>query len=150
MKKNVVGKPLDELEPLVGEWTVTGNHPADPSVVVRGRVVFEWCLGRTLLMHRSTIEHPDFPDSISVIGATQSGGALAMHYFDTRAVHRVYDMTFVRGVWTLSRKAAGPDDFDQRLNAKFSADGKTISAEWQRAESGAKMQRDFGLTYSRV
>jgi hypothetical protein len=150
MQKNVVGKPLDQLDPFVGEWTVEGNHPADATVMVRGRSVFEWWGERTFLMHRSTIDHPDFPDSISVIGATQPGGGLAMHYFDTRAVHRAYDMTFSRGVWTLARKAEGPDDFDQRLNATFSGDGRTISAEWQRADPGAEqMERDFGLTYQR-
>jgi hypothetical protein len=150
MKKNVVGKPLDELEPFIGEWTVEGNHTADAAVVVRGRSVFEWWEGRTFLMHRSTIDHPDFPDSISVIGATQPGGGLAMHYFDTRSVHRVYEMTFVRGVWTLTRKAVSADDFDQRLNAKFSGDGKTISAAWERTDPGAKqMKHDFALTYKR-
>ena len=151
MKKNVIGKPLDELEPFVGEWTVEGIHPDVATEAIRGRSVFEWWEGRTFLMHRSTFEHPDFPDSISVIGATQSGGGLAQHYFDTRGVHRVYNMTFDRGVWTLTRKAAGPDDFDQQLNAKFSVDGKTITAEWERTDPGARqMKHDFALTYTRL
>ena len=150
MNKNVVGKQLDDLEPFVGAWTVEAKHVAVAGVI-RGRSVFEWWEGRTFLMHRSSFEHPDFPDSISVIGATQPGGGLAYHYFDTRGVHRLYEMTFARGVWSLARKAVGPDDFDQRLNAKFSADGNTITAEWERTEPGAReMKHDIAATYRRV
>jgi hypothetical protein len=151
VKKNVVGKPLDELEPFSGEWAVEGVHVAVPTEVIRGRSVFEWWEGRTFLMHRSTFEHPDVPDSISVIGATQPGGRLAYHYFDTRGIHRVFEMTFGRGVWTLARKAVGSHDFDQRLNAKFSAEGNTIAAEWERTDPGtSEMKHDFALTYRRI
>src|SRR5262245_49415451 len=149
--KNVVGKPLDALQPFIGEWSVEGRHVALPNALIRGRSVFEWWGDRTFLMHRSTFGHPDFPDSISLIGATRPDDGLAQHYFDTRGVHRVYEMTFDRGVWTLDRKAVGPKDFDQRMHATFSADGNTITAEFKARDSVThEMRHDFSVTYGRV
>ena len=148
--KNVVARPLDELQPFIGEWSVEGGHVALPNEVIRGRSVFEWWGDRTFLIHRSTFDHPDIPDSISVIGATRPGGGLAQHYFDTRGVNRLYDMTFDRGVWTLARKAVSATDFDQQLNARFSADGNTITGDFERTDPGAsEMKHDMEVTYTR-
>ena len=113
--------------------------------------MFEWWGERTFLMHRSTFDHPDFPDSIAVIGATRPGGGLAQHYFDTRGVHRLFDMTFAHGVWTLTRTGVDAKDFDQRSTATFSADGDTIIAEFERTDPGAhEMKHDFSVTYTRL
>jgi hypothetical protein len=149
--KNVVGKPLDALQPFIGEWSVEGRHVAFPDTVVRGASVFEWWGDRVFLIHRSILDHPDFPDSISVIGATQPDGGLAQHYFDTRGVHRLFDMTFADGVWTLDRKATGPKDFDQRMKATFSADGNTITADFEVRDSAThEMRHDFSVIYTRA
>ena len=149
--KNVLATPLDDLQPFIGEWRVEGRHVALPNVLIRGRTVFEWWGGRTFLIQRSTVDHPDFPDSSAMIGATQPGGGLAQHYFDTRGVHRVFDMTFDRGVWTLSRKAASASDFDQRMSARFSADGNTITGDFEVRDPGThEMRHDFSLTYTRT
>lgn len=149
--KNVVGRPLEELQPFIGEWSVEGRHVALADAVIRGRSVFEWWGDRAFLIHRSTMDHPDFPDSISVIGATRPGGGLAQHYFDTRGVHRLFDMTFGRGVWTLARKAVSATDFDQRLNARFSADGSTITGDVEVTDPGAhEMKHDMAVVYTRV
>ena len=149
--KNDVATPLDELQPFIGEWSIEGRHVALPNVVIRGRSVFEWWGDRAFLIHRSTLDHPDFPDSISVIGATGPGGGLAQHYFDTRGVHRLSDMTFRDGVWTLVRTAASASDFGQRSKATFSADGNTITADVERTEPGAlEMKHDMAVTYTRV
>ena len=149
--KNVVAKPLDELQPFIGEWSVEGRHVALPNTLIRGRSVFEWWGDRTFLMQRSTVDHPDFPDSISVIGATRPNGGLAQHYFDTRGVHRLFEMTFVAGIWTLMRKAVGAKDFDQRMTATFSADGNTITAEFEVTDAAThEMRRDFSVSYTKV
>jgi len=150
MKKAVVGKPLTQLQPFIGEWKLEGRHVAFPSLVIHGRATFAWSQGGAFVEERWTMEHPDFPDSISIIGATGPNGNLAVHYYDTRGVHRVYDMTFNGGVWTLDRKG-GPGDFDQRATATFSADGKTIAAEFELRELNAKdYKHDMDLTYKRV
>jgi hypothetical protein len=96
------------------------------------------------------MDHPDFPDSISVIGATGPHGRLALHYFDTRGVHRVYDMTFENSVWTLSRKG-GPGDFDQRYLGQLSPDGKMIVGSWKKTEPGGSvMKHDFDITLTKA
>ena len=149
--KNVVAPPLDELQPFIGEWSVEGRHVALPNAVIRGRSVFEWWGDRAFLIHRSTFDHSDVPDSVSVIGATRPDGGLAQHYFDTRGVHRLYDMTLDRGVWTLARKAASATDFDQRFNATFSTDGNTITGDFEVTDPGAhEMRHDLSLIYTRA
>ena len=150
--KNVTGKPLDELEPFIGEWTTEGRHVAMPNEVIHGRSVFEWWGDRMYLMQRSTMDHPDFPDSLSIMGATHPDGGLALHWFDSRGVHRVFDMTFERGVWTTSRKATGRKDFDQSMRGAFSDDGNMIMVQSSLSEpgGGGEQKPDFAVTYSRV
>jgi hypothetical protein len=149
--KTVVAKTLDVLQPFIGEWSVEGRHVALPNVVIRGRSVFEWWGDRAFLMHHSNLDHPDFPDSIAVIGPTQPDGGLAQHYFDSRGVHRLFAMTFERGVWTLDRKAVGPKDFDQRMRATFSADGRTIAAEYEARDARThEMRPDMSSIYTRA
>jgi hypothetical protein len=72
---------LQALRALVGEWTTEATHPMLPSTVARGRSAVEWLEGETFLIVRARNDHPEFPDSISIIGDT---GGLRMHYFDSR------------------------------------------------------------------
>jgi hypothetical protein len=99
---------LQSLSALIGEWTTEATHPAFPSTVVLGRSTFEWLEGERFLIARARSDHPDFPDSISIIG---DAGGLRMHYFDSRGVARIYEMTLDGGVWTFSRTAP---DFSPR------------------------------------
>jgi hypothetical protein len=41
-----------------------------PDTVVPGRITVDWLEGEKFLLHRARNDHPDFPDSISVIGDT--------------------------------------------------------------------------------
>lgn len=154
MRKTVVGQPLAELEMFIGEWVVEGAHVQNPAEILHGRAAFEWWPAgdRTFVLQHSTMEHPDFPDSISVIGTTGPHGAMALHYFDTRGVHRVYDMDLTGAVWTLWRKGAPHGaDFDQRFMGEFSADRRTINGEWKRTEPGeTRLKHDFTVTYTKV
>jgi hypothetical protein len=72
---------LQALSALVGEWTTEATHPMVPATVVHGQSVFAWLEGERFLIARARSDHPDFPDSISIIGDT---GGLRMHYFDSR------------------------------------------------------------------
>jgi hypothetical protein len=83
---------MDEFDTLVGEWTTEATHPAFRDTVVHGHAAFEWLEGRQFLINRARNEHPDFPDSISIIGPADEG--IAMHYFDSRGVHRIYMTSF--------------------------------------------------------
>ncbi len=131
------------LDVLVGEWQTDA-----PGMEAVGRTSFEWLEGGGFLVERSVVSRPEFPNSISVIGPTGPDGALQQHYFDSRGVARVYEMTLDAGTWTLYR--AGPD-WPQRYVAQLGEDGNSITGRWERGtEPGAQLQHDFELNFSRV
>jgi len=126
--------------------------PDAPPGDVRGRVVFEWMPGEQFLVERWEVPHPDAPDGIAIIGVDQSGENYLQHYFDSRGVARVYDMSFRDGVWELSRTSAdfSPLEFSQRFTGTFSDDRKTIAGRWEICHDGSHWELDFDLTYTKV
>jgi hypothetical protein len=152
---------LEPLERIVGTWTTEATHPAMPGIVVHGTVSVEWLEGERFLIHRARTDHPDFPDSISIIGFTErdradaaTGAAasadreprLRMHYYDSRGVFRVYDVSFEGDTLRLSREAAG---FSQRFAGTFSDDGNTILGRWQLRSDDIHWHDDLLITYRR-
>src|SRR2546423_10201816 len=111
---------LERLDRLVGTWSTDATHPEVPGVVVHGTVVIEWLEGERFLIHRARSDHPDFPDSISIIGFTErdrvvnqpdsdpavaTESPMSMHYFDSRGVFRVFDVSIDDEAWRLWRGA---------------------------------------------
>jgi hypothetical protein len=134
---------LSKLELLIGEWKLDV-----PGVEAEARNTFEWLEGGGFVIQRSTIDRPEFPNGVMVIGATGPAGGLQQHYFDSRGVHRVYEMTLEDGQWTLFRE--GPD-WPQRYVGQFSDDGNRIAGRWERGESlGAPLELDFEMNYTRL
>ena len=153
--------PTRPLERLVGTWATEATHPALPGVVVHGRAVLEWLEGERFLIHRARTDHPDFPDSISIIGATDqdrvddqpdhgpgldTDATLSMHYFDSRGVFRVYDASVDDETWRIWRDAPG---FSQRFTGAFSDGGDTIDGHWQLCRDGIQWDDDLAITYRR-
>jgi hypothetical protein len=106
---------VTHLDRLVGTWVTEASHPALPGVVVHGEAVLEWLEGEQFLVVRARTDHPEFPDSISVIGVMDTDrvgeeanddSPLSMHYFDSRGVFRVYQVHVDDGAWRLWRDAA--------------------------------------------
>ena len=67
--------PRAKLEPfqaLIGEWTIEMTHPMVEDTVVRGRATYEWLEGGRFLIQRAVNDHPDFPDSLCVIGVMEA------------------------------------------------------------------------------
>jgi hypothetical protein len=142
-------EPRERLEPfaaLAGDWSTQATHPALGDTVVPGRARFEWLAGDRFLIQRAENEHPDFPDSISVIGTMDGDENLAMQYFDSRGVHRVYRIQFDGAELRIWRDAPG---FAQRLTAKLSADGSTLNGVWQLNEDDGGFRDDLAITYRR-
>src|SRR5262245_21543061 len=152
---------LAQLNRLVGTWTIDVTHPAFPGVVAHGTADVEWLKGERFLIHRARNDHPDFPDSVSIIvmtgrdrienqsnrdppGATQS--SLCMHYFDSRGVSRVYDASIDDKGWWLWRDAPG---FSQRFTGTFVDGGETIDGHWQLCEDSVNWNNDLQITYRR-
>ena len=142
-------RTLERLGALVGQWTMEARPPAgSPWPGGRGHVGFEWLDGRRFLVQRWTIEVPEAPDGIAIIGAGDEPGSLRQHYFDSRGVRRVYEMSLIDGVWNLWRDS--PDPFPQRYIGTFSEDGKTITGRWEKSGDGSNWETDFDLTYRKV
>ena len=137
---------LERLDAFVGEWTMEAGPPDGPPWPGEGRVSFEWLEGQTWLIERWSVEMPEAPDGIAIIGKDESEAPYAQHYFDSRGVHRIYAMSLEDGEWKLWRE--GPP-FAQRFSGSFSADGKTISGRWERQDEGSWVT-DFDLTYKKA
>jgi hypothetical protein len=139
--------PHPDLQPfgaLIGAWATSATHPAFPSLEVSGRTTFEWLEGRHFLIGRSTNEHPDFPDGLTVIGAGEEG--LTMHYYDSRGVERIYRASLIDGVLKLWRDAPG---FSQRYTGTLSDDANTIAGLWHLSRDGSNWDADLEITYRR-
>jgi hypothetical protein len=135
---------LEALTALVGTWAIEATHPAYPAVVVAGRASFEWLEGERFLIQRTRADHPDFPDSISIIGAAD--GRLFMHYFDSRGVQRRYELSLSDSVWRIWRDAPG---FSQRFTGTFGDDGNTIAGLWRLSRDGQIWDDDLEITFRR-
>ena len=138
---------LQRLDALAGEWTTESGHPFEPDTRVTGRVSFEWLDGGFFLIGHSTVDHPDFPSALQVIGCDEAGERCSMHFFDSRGVSRVYEMSLHDGVWTMWRD---DPDFAQRYKGTFSEDRSTIEGAWERSIDGPALQHDFDLSYTKV
>ena len=128
---------------LVGEWTTEATHPSMPGTVVRGTASVEWLEGERFLILRSRSYHPDFPDSVSVIGDTDG---LRMHYFDSRGVHRIYEMIVTADGWEIARD--GPE-FAQRLWVTFADGDNTMIGKSELCDDGKTWNDDLEITYYR-
>jgi hypothetical protein len=107
------------------------------------------------------MNHPDFPHSISIIGYTERDRAentwrtdpanadkqqLCMHYFDSRGVFRVYQVSVDQKSWKLWRDAPG---FSQRFSGTFSDGGESIVGRWQLSQEEGRWDDDLQITYRR-
>ncbi len=145
MEETARNPELDALSVLIGEWAIEARHPAFPPTVVPGRTTFEWLEGRQFLIQRSWADHPDFPDSISVIGIIE--GELSMHYFDSRGVYRLYGLGMDGGVLKIWRDAPG---FSQQFAGTIGGDGQTISGLWKLSRDGSSWDDDLEIEFRRV
>lgn len=152
---------LKSLNRLVGTWTTEATHPAFPGLTVHGSAEVEWLEGEKFLIHRARTDHPDFPDSIAIIGFTEydrvEEGArsvpanhkqqrLQMNYFDSRGVSRIYDARANEESWGYERMAPG---FSQRFTGRFADDGNTITGISQLCQDDRTWHDDLAITYRR-
>ena len=145
---------LDALLPLVGAWDLEPVFEDAPPAELRGRTSFEWMDGRQFLVQRWEVPVPEAPDGLAVIGPGEGRDApYLQHYFDTRGVARVYEMSFADGLWQLWRRSPdfSPLDFHQRFSGTLSDDGMAIDGRWELSEdAGASWRHDFDLRYIRL
>ncbi|HEX3542435.1 MAG TPA: hypothetical protein VHT75_18545 [Acidimicrobiales bacterium] len=141
--------------PLVGRWIAEATHPAFPGTVISGSSDVEWLEGEQFLIQRSHYDHPDFPDTISVIGDTDG---LHLHYFDSRGVYRIYEVTVAADGWTvaMARKAppgafaSSDPHFAQRVTYRFRDADQEIAGKAQLSYDDVNWNDDLEVTYRRA
>lgn len=142
---------LDRLDVLIGQWEMEATFEAgyfgpgsQPITGRGGRTTFEWLEGRFFLTQRFINEHPAAPSGIALIGVGTDPDTFTQHYYDSRGVTRIYQMTLDGRTWKLWREAPG---FWQRYTGLISDDGNTITGAWEGSADGQEWKHDFGLTY---
>ena len=139
---------LQELEVLIGEWSQEAIPPGGEPWPGEAKATFKWLEGsdNRLLIERSTIEMPEAPDGVCVIGCDAARGSYYQLYTDERNVCRVYEMSIGNGEWKLWREG---EPFNQRFTAKISEDGNRIGGCWE-LDEGDGWKTDFELIFTRV
>jgi len=143
---------VERLEVLIGEWSMEVRLPGVPPGDVGARLSFEWMPGRQFVVQRWQVPVPEAPDGLAILGFNEPRDTFLQHYFDSRGVARVYEMSFGDGEWKLWRDAEdfSPLDFSQRYTGRFTDDGQTIEGAWEIAHDGATWEHDFDLTYRKL
>ncbi|RPA06116.1 hypothetical protein [Gordonia sp. OPL2] len=146
MDQPTAEEALRELQPLVGDWTVAAHWPNGEPWPGGGSMSVEWLPTRQLLIQRTSMDLPEAPDTVAVIGCDAANGTYTQLYSDSRGVCRIYQMSIADGEWRLWRNG---EPFAQRFVGRFGADGRTITGQWEAAEAG-EYRTDFDLVYTRV
>jgi hypothetical protein len=141
--------PHEPLDPFIGEWNLEVEFADGPA----GRVEFAWMPGERFVVQRWEVPVPEAPDGLAVIGFDDGRARYLQHYFDSRGVARVYEMSFDGRVWKLWRTT--PDfsllNFWQRYEGTFSDDLNAIGGRWEIShDEGSSWEVDFELTYRRA
>ena len=68
MDQPTAEEALKRLEPLVGEWNLEAKPPDGPPWPGKARATIEWHDSGAHLVQCSTVEMPEAPDSISIMG----------------------------------------------------------------------------------
>ena len=134
---------LAALDVLVGTWDTEGRHRLFDGPVA-GSTTFEWLPGEHFLLQRSQVEHPRFPDGLSIFGVAEAGDGLVVEYFDSRGVRRTHRGSLEDGVLRYQREG---EPFDQRFTATIGGDEFTAEIEF--AETPGDWQHDMALTFRR-
>jgi hypothetical protein len=140
---------------LVGSWSTDATHPAMPGTIIFGSSQFEWLDGKQFLIYRTHYDHPDFPDAISIIGDTDR---LQMHYFDSRGVHRLFQLTVSEEGWAIAMGrhstarsfASGDSPFAQRMTYTFEDADKKMSGKGQLSHDDVNWDDDLEIAYHRA
>jgi hypothetical protein len=144
-KAHIPNPALKLLEPLIGEWHTSGEHPYFPDTTLNGRAVFEWIEGGAFLRIRSEIDHPKFPDGVAIIGSDDEANAYYQIYFDERGISRKYDVTITESQMKWKRDDA---HLSQRFTITIDKDKLVSTGEM--SLDGGDWEKDLSLIYKKL
>jgi hypothetical protein len=145
---------LRALDVLVGTWDLSARWPPERGGPAEfgGQTSFEWILGGAFLAQTSEIGHPQAPGAYSLYGPRAEGQGYLQHYFDSRGIARVLEMTLENNIWTLERTKPDftPLPFRQRFIGEIAADGDSIEGRFELAEGDEDYRLDFEMSHTRI
>jgi len=130
------------LEDVIGEWEL------EIGGVVGGRAEFAWDLGGAYVLQRQEPFEEGPPKGLMII--EPAGDGYRQHYFDSRGVTRVYEMSFDGDTWILLRTK--PDFTELSFRQRFVGEyrGDVIEGRWETGDDDGGWKLDFELVYRRV
>lgn len=148
MKSPTRNEMMNQLDFFVGTWTVEVTHPHLRPIPIMGRSTFEW-LDDSYLVQRMHIDKPEFPSSMIVYDWDPEIGRYLQHYFDSRGVTRLYQMSLQDHVWKLWRDSAdfSPLDFSQRFMGTIDKARTAIESSWEQSTDSVNWIHDFNVLY---
>lgn len=141
---------MSRLNFFIGTWAIEVIHPQIQATPIVGETSFEW-LNDSYVIQRTKIGKPEFPGSTVIYDWDDTKGQYVQHYFDSRGVTRLYEMSFEGAVWKLWRTEPdfSPLDFHQRFSGKVDETGNLIESSWEQSADCVQWEHDFGLNYRR-
>jgi hypothetical protein len=82
----------------------------------------------------TTVDMPEAPDSLSIIGCDVANGTYCQLYSDDRGVCRVFEMSISETEWQLRRE---DEPFAQRFIGRFEEGGRRIAGRWERPRTAS-------------
>ncbi len=150
MKSSSRKEMMDRLDSFIGTWAIEVFHPELQPTSITGETSFEW-LDERYVIQRIKINKPEFPSSMIIYDWDDAKGQYVQHYFDSRGVTRLYEMSFEKGIWKLWRTTPdfSPLDFHQRFSGTVNRAGNLIESSWEQSADGSQWEHDFRLVYKR-
>jgi len=141
---------MSRLDFFIGTWAIEVFHPELQPTPITGQTSFNW-LDEHYVVQRTQIDKPEFPSSMIVYDWDDAKGKYVQHYFDSRGVTRLYEMSFQDGVWKLWRTEPdfSPLDFHQRFSGNVNGAGNLIESSWEQSADSVHWEHDFRLIYKK-
>jgi ketosteroid isomerase-like protein len=140
-----------QLEPLVGEWALSGKQlpgAFGPAAEISAKETFEWLQGSKLLIHRFSGRTGDQPMAcIEMIEPDSERDNYRLHTFydDGRVQH--WQQRARDGVWVTTGDWTGQDgSVKVRCTQRFEDDYKTRSVRWERSRDGERWETFWEIT----
>ncbi|MGI2329096.1 hypothetical protein [Planococcus sp. YIM B11945] len=139
---------MKRLDFFIGTWNMDVIHPHLLPNPISGRSTFEW-LEEKYIVQRTHIDKSEFPDNMIVYDFDPNTGHYLLHYFDSRGITRLYQMTLENGAWTMLRDKADftPLSFFQRFIGTIDEVGKVIEGSWEASDDGVEWEHDLKVVY---
>jgi VCBS repeat-containing protein len=128
------GPEHERLNAFVGTWKTEGEtraSPLGPAARITAVDTYEWFPGGFFLVHHVDARVGDEEIKvIEIIGHDASNGRYFTRSFDSQGNAGTYEVSVRDGRWTFTGKS-------ERATVQVSADGKTMTANWERSEDGS-------------